>query len=145
MKSQYSNTKTVQQWAASSTNWLLFVFCLQHMYRHLSGSQRGLVWSFLCWAGRCVILHCLLYCTVCYTALSVVLHCLLYCTVYYTALSVVLHCLLYCTVCYTALQGAVQSVILHYNGQYSLFYCTTMGNTVCYTALQGAIQSVYVL
>jgi len=90
----------------------------------------------MCYTALSVVLHCLLYCTVCCTALSVVLHCLLYCTVCCTALSVVLHCLLYCTargstVCYTALQWAVQSVLLHYNGQYSLLYCTARGNTVC--------------
>jgi cell fate (sporulation/competence/biofilm development) regulator YmcA (YheA/YmcA/DUF963 family) len=29
INSQYSNIKSVQQWATSSTSWLMFVFCLQ--------------------------------------------------------------------------------------------------------------------
>ena len=35
MKSQYINCKTVQKWVTSSTNWLLFIFCLQQMYKHV--------------------------------------------------------------------------------------------------------------
>ena len=32
-KSQYSYIKTVQHWATSSTSWLLFIFCLQQVYK----------------------------------------------------------------------------------------------------------------
>jgi hypothetical protein len=47
----------LHQWAISNTSWLLFIFCLQQMYKHLSGSvwSEGVwsVWSVSCWAGRC--------------------------------------------------------------------------------------------
>ena len=33
VQSQWSNIKTVQQWATSSTSWQLFIFCLQQVYR----------------------------------------------------------------------------------------------------------------
>jgi hypothetical protein len=63
INSQYINIKTVQQWATSSTSWLLFIFCLQQVYRHLSGSvwSKGVwsVWNVSYWEWRCVILHCI--------------------------------------------------------------------------------------
>jgi hypothetical protein len=63
INSQYINIKPVQQWATSSTSWLLFVFGLQQVYRHLSGLvwSKGFwsVWSVSCWAWRCVILNCI--------------------------------------------------------------------------------------
>ena len=55
--SQCSNIKILQEWAASSTISLLFIFCLQQVYKHLSGSvwSKGVwsVWSLPCWAGHC--------------------------------------------------------------------------------------------
>ena len=56
IKSRFSNIKTVQQLVTLSTSWLLFIFCLQQMYKHLSGSlwSKG-VWSV--WSVPCVILH----------------------------------------------------------------------------------------
>jgi len=42
--------------------WLLFIFCLQQVDKHMSGSVWSevmwILWSVSCWAGRCVILHC---------------------------------------------------------------------------------------
>jgi len=64
MKSQctyYNNIKTVQHWATSSTSWLLFVLCLQRVYKHVwiwVIKMRLECVSLSCWAGRRVILHC---------------------------------------------------------------------------------------
>jgi len=60
----------VQQWAASNTSWLMFIFCLQQLYKHLSVS----VWSN--GSRACKVYHiergAVLYCTergstVCFT------------------------------------------------------------------------------